>query len=435
MLISLALHLLAIGFPSDGTVFDETYYVKAANDILEGVASNPEHPFVGKLWGAIGIAIFGDNWFGWRIPIVAFGVLTLYVFYNLARHFLDERRALVATAFLSFETIFFMHSSLLLLDIPPLFFGILGFYFYCKDRYILSAVSLGMAILSKEWGILFVFALLAYHIFTTKPLSRRGLNVSRPMLIKTGKFVAVLILVVAMPLWTYAIIYKPGTDAEVRVTVIHIVDQEGNILETSTTEDTIFKGQISNPVDQILYIIRYQSGLTLKEDSKTSYWNNYAWGWIIPIEFEPPTYYQKAISIKVQTKVGEEVIEEEVSERRPISWRGAGNMIVWLGIWLVVPFAAINILKRKANKLDYLIIAWIIGTFLPWLYVSAVVERIVYAFYFVNVVPIIALGIPYFVAGVSRGGTEKFALLTWLGAAIIFFFYYYPVNVFDFASG
>ncbi|MFQ5970328.1 MAG: glycosyltransferase family 39 protein [Nitrososphaerales archaeon] len=435
ILISFALHLLAIGFPSDGgTVFDEKYYVAAANDILKGVPSNPEHPFLGKLWGAIGIAIFGNNWFGWRIPMVAFGLLTIYVFYNLAKLFLSERRALLAATFLSFDTIFFLHSSLLLLEVPTLFFAILGFYLYFKDRYLLAAAAFGFSILSKEWGILFVLALFIYHMVTKRPVSLKGLNVKKPMLVKTAKFAVAMIIVVMVPLWVYSSVYKPPTSAEVQVTVIKLVDEEGNIVGTTTSSTTVSKGEIRNPIDQIKYILTYQSALTIKNQTATQFWEHYAWGWVIPYNVDPPKYYENEVRKEVVTKAGDVVIKREVEESHPISWKGIGNFPIWLSIWAIVPFASINIIKKKASKLDYLIIAWIVATFFSWFYVSGVMGRIVYAFYFINVVPILALSIPYFIASVSRGNSKAEGIITfiWLAATIIFFLYYYPVNVFDF---
>ena len=64
LLILFALHLFALSFPSDtsnggGRVFDEGFYVPAAQDLLHGVASNLEHPFFAKVWGALGLVSLG----------------------------------------------------------------------------------------------------------------------------------------------------------------------------------------------------------------------------------------------------------------------------------------------------------------------------------------------------------------------------------------
>jgi 4-amino-4-deoxy-L-arabinose transferase-like glycosyltransferase len=366
--------------------------------------------------------------------MVAFGLLTLYAFYHLAKLFVDERKALIAAVFLSVDTIFFTHSSALLLDVPPLFFAILGFYLYFKERYLLCAASFGMAILSKEWSVLFVLALFVYHMIGKRPLSRTQPKITKPMVVKAAKFFAVLIPAVMIPLWAYAAAYQPPTETEVRITIVNIVDQSGNPVGNTTSTSTMHKGQVNNPIDQINYIMSYQSKLTLKNDNQTNFWNNYAWGWIIPYDIKPPVYYEKSVKTEIVTKSGEDIIKKEVIEKKPISWKGIGNMPIWLGIWLVAPFVSINIIKKRANKLDYLIIAWLVGTFLPWLFVRGIVHRIVYAFYFINVVPILALGIPYFIIGVSKGNFEKLIMFIWLATAIIFFIYYYPVNMFEFDS-
>jgi dolichyl-phosphate-mannose--protein O-mannosyl transferase len=48
-------------------VFDETHYVPAARTLLALAGPvNTEHPLIGKIFIAAGIALFGDNAFGWR---------------------------------------------------------------------------------------------------------------------------------------------------------------------------------------------------------------------------------------------------------------------------------------------------------------------------------------------------------------------------------
>jgi len=85
LLILLVLHIFAMSFPSGNNppqyVFDEAYYVPAAQDLLHLVPSNLEHPFFGKVWGALGIYLFGNDFFGWRIFYVLIGTATVGVFY------------------------------------------------------------------------------------------------------------------------------------------------------------------------------------------------------------------------------------------------------------------------------------------------------------------------------------------------------------------
>src|SRR5487761_762721 len=110
LLILLGLHLFAMSFPSGNGqfVFDEAYYVPASRNLLALVPSNPEHPFFGKIWGALGIYLFGNDFFGYRIFYVIIGLLTVWVFYELALVFLSREKALFAASFLGFETLFFI---------------------------------------------------------------------------------------------------------------------------------------------------------------------------------------------------------------------------------------------------------------------------------------------------------------------------------------
>src|SRR4029077_20469991 len=86
LLLLLGLHLFAMSSPSgsDQMVFDEAYYVPASRDLLNFTASNLEHPFFGKIWGAAGIYLFGNDFFGWRIFYVLIGVAAVWPMYELA---------------------------------------------------------------------------------------------------------------------------------------------------------------------------------------------------------------------------------------------------------------------------------------------------------------------------------------------------------------
>ena len=86
---SFVLRLINLG-STKGYIFDEVYYVDGARDLLKyGVevsGSSPEfivHPPVGKWLIGGGIAIFGDNEFGWRFATALIGTLLILVFARL----------------------------------------------------------------------------------------------------------------------------------------------------------------------------------------------------------------------------------------------------------------------------------------------------------------------------------------------------------------
>lgn len=74
--VLLALNRLTV---IDKPLFDEVHYLPAARALLAGShLLNPEHPLLGKGALAIGIALFGDNPWGWRLGSVAAGTLALF---------------------------------------------------------------------------------------------------------------------------------------------------------------------------------------------------------------------------------------------------------------------------------------------------------------------------------------------------------------------
>ncbi|HYB04538.1 MAG TPA: glycosyltransferase family 39 protein, partial [Nitrososphaerales archaeon] len=225
MLILLVLHVFAMSFPNGNNppqyVFDEAYYVPAGQDLLHLVASNLEHPFFGKVWVALGIYLFGNDFFGWRIFYVLIGTATVGVFYELARLFFNKEKALLAASLLGFETLFFIHTSLALLEGPPIFFALLGFLAYLRRHYYWSAVAFALSILSKEWGTYFLAALFLYHVWATRRIPAKQLLSTRNLKTLIA-FAIILIAVVGIPLTAYDQIYHPyiGTLATVGTVVI-----------------------------------------------------------------------------------------------------------------------------------------------------------------------------------------------------------------------
>lgn len=70
--------LIRLGTPSM-PMFDEIHYLPAARRLIDLTSRlNPEHPLVGKESIALGILLFGDNSWGWRLPGVLLGTAGLF---------------------------------------------------------------------------------------------------------------------------------------------------------------------------------------------------------------------------------------------------------------------------------------------------------------------------------------------------------------------
>ena len=90
-------------------VFDETHYVPAARAILDlSVNNNTEHPLFAKEMIAAGIAVFGDNAFGWRFPGVLLSALGMVACFEIARRLFGSVSYALFTCVLLLTNIMFV---------------------------------------------------------------------------------------------------------------------------------------------------------------------------------------------------------------------------------------------------------------------------------------------------------------------------------------
>ncbi len=158
-LVALALFLFRITDPAK-LDFDETHYVPAVRTLmaLAGLA-NPEHPPLGKWLIGIGMTMFGDNPFGWRIMSALFGATLVFAGVMAARWLLATRAATVMTgALLLVSPMLFIQSRIAMLDIFVASFLMLAFWmlaaagrggFKDRRRLMLAGLFLGCATACK----------------------------------------------------------------------------------------------------------------------------------------------------------------------------------------------------------------------------------------------------------------------------------------------
>ena len=427
LMVSLGLHLFAISFPRDAKVFDEAYYVPAALDLLKLTPSNLEHPFLGKAWIALGIVFFGDNWFGWRISSVVFGVLSLYVFYRLSLHLIPPILATYGTLLLALENMFFIHSSLALLEVPSIFFGLFALFLYFSRRYYWVALSLGLSVLSKETGILFFLTLSTYHIIRHRPsfVSLGGLK--KPLI-----FLIIMLGTVLLPMTAYDLAYQPQASF-VQVVVTEYRDPGDTLVSRATTTETrLSMAPITNALEHIRYIVGYASSLTIgRQDNLNA--GNYAWSWILPAPYTYPPSVYYAISVNktiIEQKDGAPTVRSILTQ--PIAWIAVGNMPIWWSIWITVPVAACMLARRRSTQTEPFLLSWIGATYLPMLFLSFGPQRIVYPFYFLNTIPALTLGIPYLATFLlADRRLLSLGLITYSIIVLFFFAAYYPVRIFE----
>lgn len=150
--------------------FDEVYHAFTARQILhgnkmawewwntppEGFAYEWTHPPLAKLGMVLGMMIFGENSFGWRIPGALLGVGSVFLVYLISRKlFKDDLVSILGAAVFSLDGLPIVMSRIGMNDTYMLFFMLLSLYFFIKEEDLLSSVGFGLALASK-WSVIWV---------------------------------------------------------------------------------------------------------------------------------------------------------------------------------------------------------------------------------------------------------------------------------------
>ena len=182
LLVSLALRLWQLGTPAE-MMFDEIYYAKDAKAIVDNRAGTDgqyrwaagdevswPHPEMGKMAIAVGILLFGDRSFGWRIPAVVAGIALLACVYPLGRRLgLSPPWALLALVFAAADPLGITQSRIATLDIFIALWTVVCILFalrYVQDGWrsrwlYLAGLAGGLAVATKWSGGLAIVAALA----------------------------------------------------------------------------------------------------------------------------------------------------------------------------------------------------------------------------------------------------------------------------------
>ena len=157
------------------TYFDEVYHAFTAKVMMgpeaakawewwntppEGFAYEWTHPPLAKLGMVLGMSIFGQNSFGWRIPGVILGVGAVFLIYLLAKEiFKDEVVGLISAGVFSLDGLPLVMGRIGMNDSYILFFSLLSIYFFLKEKDLFSAATFGLA-LSSKWSALWAAPIL-----------------------------------------------------------------------------------------------------------------------------------------------------------------------------------------------------------------------------------------------------------------------------------
>jgi hypothetical protein len=462
LLLYFAVHMLQIAFPSDGSmIFDEAHYVPASVATLNGIAANAEHPPLPKIIGAIGIALFGNNWFGWRFPSVLMEIAFLFIFYLIAKRFFGDPWALGATMLLGLDTIFFIHGGTLLIDMPMFLFGFLAVELYFRKHYLLSAASMGLAFTAREMSIFLVAALGIYHLYVNRRSLKPGLKIGL-------KYMLIALIVFGALMQAYDWKYEPAQAVSVTNSVNANIVLNATGLPITTifsTSASTSKDLITNPVQHVLFIFHYHGpgGIVIQEAYAPF---QFAWNWILPFDpvpqngtyqspdpFSAPTYFRVDVAV---TAGG------VTKHYTPIWYHAQANLALWYAFWPALVGLVYGLFKRRTRRdivasagdlakdrtrvregppaenayqlaasdqraTSLFILSGLILNYAPWLALSILVRRIGFNYYMIYTLPFIALGVVFTWKQLPQR-IGKIVLYLNVLAALCFFIWFFPVH-------
>jgi 4-amino-4-deoxy-L-arabinose transferase-like glycosyltransferase len=395
LIAAFAARVVWLDLPPHSLIFDEAYYVNAARILLgwtvepgahyagatAGLDPNMEHPPLGKLILAGSMLVFGDNGVGWRIPSVIAGMAALAALYGIVRAAGESAwLGVLAVGFLAFDNLTLVHGRIGTLDMLVLAPILVGAWLALRDRWALAGICMALGMLVKltaVYGLLAILTLLLIRMATTWRTERR-LRV-----------------------------------ADVRPAVTLVVVSVGLMLAGLWALDSRYTTYAS-PIDHLKHMVEYGANLRAPVDRAGICATNDSNPWEWPFNECQITY----LRVDVTVRAGDRVL----SKVPTIDFRGALNPLLAGAIPLAILFTT-WLAWRTRNRLARWAVVWAAANYLPYVVLAIVNHRITYIYYFLPVVPAIAVCIAILLL---RGGLPRFVLVGFVAAYIVGFAAYFP---------
>ena len=351
--------------PGSGLIFDESYYVNASRVILgwdiplaghyaedpAGLDPNDEHPPLGKLLMAASMAVFGDNGLGWRLPSLLAGMVSLLALYLVVRAAGESRWfGVLAVGLFAFDNLSLVHGRIGTLDMMVLAPLLLGAWLALERRWFAAGLLMGLGTLVKLTGLYGLAALLLWlaieHLMRWRSQGRIDLAFVRPV----GLLVAGFVLVFGAGLTALDARFSPW----------------------------------KNPLDHVRHMVTYGT-LLLRPDDVVGHCespDSAPWQWLV--NDCQITYLRVDVTSRADGEV--------VAKHAKIDFRGAMNPVLLAGLWLAFPMAAWLAWRRQSRVATWALV-WAAASYLPFVVLAIFQSRITYIYYFLPVVPALAVAV------------------------------------------
>ena len=341
-----------------GLIFDEVYYVDGARDLLrygvEVTGDQPEfivHPPIGKWLIALGIKLFGDNEFGWRIIGAILGTAMIVLIALIAQKlFRSPVITIAASSLMAIDGLALVHSRTALLDIYLAFFILAATYFFVVKNYWAAGIFLGLALATKWSGLYFLLAfgcVALYRAFT----HNTGRDLIKPT-IKAFLQFGLIPIAIYFASWIGWFRSSRGWDR----------NYSTNILESFLHYHSQMLG--------------FHTGLIEKHPYQAN-----PWSWLV---MGRPT------SFFYETPKGcgaDNCSQEVLALGTPLLWWLATiTFVVVIGFWI-----RSFVVKRFEPPLNIILLGMVAG-YLPWFFFQ---KRTVFSFYAIVFEPFLILGLLY----------------------------------------
>jgi dolichyl-phosphate-mannose-protein mannosyltransferase len=383
--------------PSDHIlVFDESYYVNAAR-VIAGIEPpvgatyagtplgddpNAEHPQLAKLVMAGSIELFGDGPLAWRLGSLVCGSLAILAMYALVRAAGGgEWLALGAATLMALDNLVLIAGRIGILDIYALAAMLWGTALYLRGRPLAAGAVYGVGACCKEVA---PYALLALAIFEGLRLAQlRGRE--RDLELRG--------------LWRLAAC--AAATAVVFVGLLAILDALAPPFD-ATTGKALTGGAFAH----IAHILSYGASQTSPHGPQGI--ASYPWEWLV--DLKPITYL-----LINPAHPGDGLFHIHPAAH----FLGFINPVLMLLALPALALAAYGVARGvragRTNDLQTLAVAWFVGTWGPFLILSALLQRTSYVYYMIIVMPAIYLAVALLIA---RLGPRRRLVLAWMVALV-----------------